>query len=444
MNRNVSSALQNAPSGGRREQMPLSLTPSKRTNNKRVIVAASLGNALEMFDFTVFSFFSGIIGRQFFPVDNASGQLMLALSTFGVGFLARPLGGVLIGGYADRRGRKAALALTIGLMTLGTGLIATAPPYATLGIGAPLLVVIGRLLQGLSAGGEFGASTTYLMESGSVAGRGYMVSWQSISQGASILLGSLFGTLLTGLLSHAALESWGWRIPFAFGLLIGPVGLYIRRNLDETHRASSEEASPVAVLLRLYPGRILHGVLLLVGSTTGMYVMGYYLPSYAVRELHLPAATSLLSGCAAGVAMIIGGFISGQLTDRLKARKPFLCANFGAVLLVTYPIFALLNTYPSVPLIVGASFIMMLIGAVSGSAFILLLLESFPREVRVTGLSVVYAVGVTLFGGFAQFNVTWLLQVTRNPMSLAWYLVIASAISFAALILFRERKYRNE
>lgn len=444
MNRNVSPALQNAPSGEHRAQMPQPLALSTGANSKRVIVAASLGNALEMFDFTVFSFFSGIIGRQFFPVDNASGQLMLALATFGVGFLARPLGGVLIGGYADRRGRKAALALTIGLMTLGTGLIATAPPYATLGIGAPLLVVIGRLLQGLSAGGEFGASTTYLMESGSVSGRGYMVSWQSISQGASILLGSLFGAVLTALIPHAALEAWGWRIPFAFGLLIGPVGLYIRRNLDETHHASSEKASPVAVLLRLYPGRILHGVLLLVGSTTGMYVMGYYLPSYAVRVLHLPAATSLLSGCAAGVAMVIGGLISGQVTDRLKARKPFLCVTFGVVLLVIYPIFALLNAYPSVPLIVAASFVMMLIGGVSGSAFILLLLETFPREVRVTGLSVVYAVGVTLFGGFAQFNVTWLLQATGNPMSLAWYLLIASAISFVAVMLFREGKYRDD
>lgn len=417
---------------------PVSCSSDAAASRRKVIVAASLGNALEMFDFTVFSFFAAIIGHQFFPVDSASGQLLLALGTFGVGFLARPLGGVLIGGYADRSGRKAAMTLTIGLMTLGTGVIACSPTYAQIGLAAPVLIVIGRLLQGFSAGGEIGASTTYLMESGTSARRGFMVSWQMISQGVSTVLGALCGVLLSSLLSHDSLLAWGWRVPFVLGLLIGPVGLYIRNNLDETHTEGHREQSAFGELMREYSGRLIHGVLMILGGTTSMYILGYYMPLYAVKTLHLPQAASFLAGCAAGIALIVGGLMSGQLVDRMRKRKPLLCVTAGSSFLMIYPLFALINQHPSVALLVFAAFITVLVGTVGSAAFFLLILELFPRHLRTTGLSIVYAFGVTLFGGFAQFNVTWLLRATGDPMSLAWYLMATGGISFVALLLFRE------
>lgn len=412
--------------------------PCKTGHDRKVIVAASIGNALELFDFTVFSFFAAIIGQQFFPVASEAGQLLLALATFGVGFVARPAGSVIIGSYADRRGRRAAMTLTIGLMVLGTALIGCTPAYSQIGIVAPILIVAGRLLQGLSAGGEVGTSTAYLMESGALERRGYMVSWQMSSQGASVLLGALFGFLLTRALSRDDLVAWGWRVPFIFGLLIGPVGLYIRSNLHETLVRDESRRWPIAELLHRYPGRIGHGVLLIISGTTAVYILGFYMPLYAVKELHLPQAASYLSGCAAGVAVMGGAIVSSCVLDHVRSRKTVLYATSGATLLLVYPLLAMVYYRPSIALLILVVFAIMFICAIGAAAFLLLILEQFPAHIRATGLSVIYAIGVTIFGGFAQFNVTWLIQATGNPMSLAWYLLGTSGISFFALFSFPE------
>ncbi|WP_322021333.1 MULTISPECIES: MFS transporter [unclassified Burkholderia] len=403
-----------------------------------MIVAASIGNALELFDFTVFSFFAAIIGQQFFPAGSETGQLLLALATFGVGFVARPAGSVIIGGYADRHGRRAAMTLTIGLMVFGTALIGCTPVYSQIGIVAPILIVAGRLLQGLSAGGEVGTSTVYLMESGALERRGYMVSWQMASQGASVLLGALFGFLLTRALSREDLMAWGWRVPFIFGLLIGPVGFYIRKNLHETLVRGESRRWPIAELLHRYAGRVGHGVLLIISGTTAVYILGFYMPLYAVKELHLPQAASYLSGCAAGIAITAGAFVSSRVLDYVRSRKTVLYATSGATLLLVYPLLALVYYRPSIALLILVVFVIMFICAIGAAAFLLLILEQFPAHIRVTGLSATYAIGVTIFGGFAQFNVTWLLRATGNPMSLAWYLLVTSGISFFALFSFRE------
>src|SRR5215510_10567186 len=198
------------------------------------VAAAVVGNALEWYDFIVFGFFAMIIARLFFPSESQYASLLLTTATFGVGFFMRPVGGILLGIYADRRGRKASLLLIIGLMTLAIAVIGFAPTYAAIGIAAPLLIVIARLLQGFSAGGEFASSTAFLIESAPAQRRGFYGSWQMVGQGLAVLTGALLGAFITRVLTPEALDSWGWRVPFLFGLVIGPLGLYIRRRLDET------------------------------------------------------------------------------------------------------------------------------------------------------------------------------------------------------------------
>ena len=198
------------------------------------IAAAVIGNALEWYDFLVFGFFTVIIARLFFPSDSQYASLLLTTATFGVGFFMRPVGGILLGIYADRQGRKAALLLVIALMTVAIAMIAFAPTYAAIGVGAPLIIVLARLLQGFSAGGEFATATAFLTEIAPAQRRGFYGSWQMVGQGLAVLTGAILGTVLTRSLTPAALDGWGWRIPFLFGLIIGPLGLYIRRHLDET------------------------------------------------------------------------------------------------------------------------------------------------------------------------------------------------------------------
>ena len=198
------------------------------------VAAAVVGNALEWYDFIVFGFFTVVIARLFFPAESQYASLLLTTLTFGVGFFMRPVGGILLGIYADRRGRKASLLLIIGLMTLAIAMIGFAPTYAAIGIAAPLLIVLARLLQGFSAGGEFASATSFLIEIAPANRRGFYGSWQMVGQGLALLTGALLGALITRVLATEALDSWGWRVPFLFGLIIGPVGLYIRRRLDET------------------------------------------------------------------------------------------------------------------------------------------------------------------------------------------------------------------
>ena len=210
------------------------MSPTQVAPKPFQIAATVIGNALEWYDFIVFGFFTVIISRLFFPADSQYASLLLTTATFGVGFFMRPVGGVLLGIYADRRGRKAALLLVIALMTVAIAMIGFAPTYAAIGVAAPLLIVLARLLQGFSAGGEFASATSFLVESAPAHRRGFYGSWQMVGQGLSVLIASLLGAFLTRTLAPETLESWGWRVPFLFGLIIGPVGLYIRRHLAET------------------------------------------------------------------------------------------------------------------------------------------------------------------------------------------------------------------
>lgn len=416
-----------------------SVSPQSRMM-RRVVIASSLGNALEIYDFTVYSFFAVIIGNLFFPGESAIASLLMSLATFAVGFLMRPLGAVLIGRVADRRGRKTALSLTIGLMTVGTGIIAFTPTYSSIGIAATFLLVFGRLLQGISAGGEVGTASAFLMESGRTDTRCFMVSWQGASQGAAALVGALTGLVLTNTLSEEALHSWGWRVPFIIGLLIGPVGWYIRQHLDETH-ADSHHPTPLSELLRTQGRTLLLGIALMASSTVTMYMVVFYMPTYLVQTLHYPGSFAFaLVGLASALLAIIPP-LSARYADRFARRKPLLYWTVGLPLVMAYPSFLLLGG-GSTGLCMLAITLLIMPLAVGVGPSLALMMEAFPREQRVTGLSIIYSFGVTLFGGFSPLLVTWLIGVTGNPLTPAFYLIAAVALSLFALRWYPEHPGR--
>lgn len=407
---------------------------------RRVVIASSLGNGLEIYDFTVYSFFAVIIGKLFFPGESALASLLMSLATFAVGFLMRPLGAVLIGRVADRRGRKAALSLTIALMTVGTGIIAFTPTYSSIGIAATLLLVFGRLLQGLSAGGEVGSASAFLMESGSTANRCFMVSWQGASQGAAALLGALTGLLLSSNLSPEALESWGWRVPFVIGLLIGPVGWFIRQHLDETHTETADTPS-LAQLLREQKRTLLLGIMWMAASTVSMYMVVFYMPTYLVRTLHYPSSFAFALVCLASALLAVIPPVASRYADRLPRRKPLLYWIAGLALVFAYPAFLLLGLQSTWLCMLAIALLIMPMAVGVGASFAMLM-EAFPREQRVTGLSVIYSFGVTLFGGFSPLLVTWLIGLTGNPLTPAFYLIATLMLSLIALRLFPEHPGR--
>lgn len=433
--------------------MPLLASPTKPPAagspraQARLIAAASLGNALEMFDFTVFSFFSGIIGELYFPSATPYGSLLMAVAVFGVGFVMRPLGSLVLGAYADRAGRKAALLLTISLMGLGTLLIALAPTQAQIGLWAPLILLAGRLLQGFSAGGEIGAATALLVESAAHHSRGFYVSWQVASQGLASLAGSLCGALLAGCLSHEALYSWGWRLPFLLGLTIIPVGLYIRRRIDETHRVGSDggrtqaRTHPALVLLRQHLAQFVSGIGIIMAATLLMYIIVLYMPTYMIRVGGLSAARAFMVSILVSLVLIGSSIFGGWLLDRSRAHKPVAIASLLLALLLVYPSFVLLGSPDTLYLGLLCRLLLVAGMGINLSAGLLLIIEAYPRPVRATGLAMTYALGVTLFGGTAQFIVTWLVQLTGNPLAPAWYLIIMLSISLLAFIAFPERHH---
>ncbi|MEX3638178.1 MFS transporter [Paraburkholderia sp. BR14320] len=426
--------------------------PQKRVGHAKAIAAITLGNGLEFFDFTIYSFFATIIGKLYFPVEGQLVQLMLAVGTFGVGFIMRPVGGIVLGGYADRAGRKAAMSLTLWLMTLGSGIIAFAPTYAAIGVAAPLLVILARLIQGFALGGEVGASTALLLEYGSDRTRGFYGSWQFVSQGMNTVVGSLLGVALAATLSPAALESWGWRVPFVIGMAMGPIGIYIRRHLDETlpgveasqpaSQSASQPASqtpslPVRELFRDHARSITTGVLTTIGGTAANYIVLFYLSTYAIRILHLPMATALWAAWTGAVVTVICSPFAGALSDRV-GRKRVLWVSRVLLILAVYPAFMTINASPTVPVLLAVVAGLALLVTFTAVPNIVMLPELFPRAIRATGMSIVYCLGVSIFGGFAQFFATWLIQVSGSNLAPAWYLIGCGVVSLLPLPFMRE------
>ncbi|MGH8780198.1 MFS transporter [Paraburkholderia sp.] len=413
-------------------------TPQR--TSRGAVAAAVIGNWLEFFDFTVYGYFAVIIGKLFFPASDSTTSLLLSVGTFAAGFVTRPLGSVLLGLYADRRGRKAALTLTIMLMAFGTALIAIAPTYAQIGVAAPLLIVFARLVQGFSQGGEVGAATSTLLEQGTAARRGQRASWQLATQGAAALTGSGMAAALSALLPHAALESWGWRVPFVIGLLIAPVGLVLRRRLADDS-ASAAHGIERGVLHELFAGHLRTLILItltVMGGTVSIYILTFYMPTYAIHTLGLPMSLSMLVGVAAGVVVLVTCPLFGLLSDRIGSRKKPILIGRGILVLLLFPAFMLINRFPSLSVIVPATALMLVAYSMGSASEFALMCESFPRRVRATGISIAYAVSVCMFGGTAQLVATWLIKLTGSRLAPAAYVAGCVIVSLVAVSMLRE------
>lgn len=406
---------------------------SGQSQRWRAVAAASIGNALEWFDFVVYGFFAVTMAKLFFPTGNETVSLLLALATFGVTFFMRPFGAIVLGSYADRYGRKAAFTLTIILMMAGTAIIAVAPTYSSIGLLAPILIVVARMVQGFSAGGEFGTATAFLAEQNPER-RGLFASWQFASQGLTTILATAFGVTLASTLTTAQLESWGWRIPFVFGLLIGPVAYYIRCHVDETLEFQSTQISkaPLREAFSDSKKRLLISFGAVVLCTVGMYTV-LFMPTYATQQLGLPASSAFMASLLTGVIQVVLIPIVGALSDRY-GQLPIAFASAAAILFAIYPMFAWLAAVPTLQtlLIVQAIFGVLLSGYMGGLAA--LMSELFATRMRTTGLSISYSFGVAMFGGFAPFINAWLIGMTGSKLAPSFYLMLAAVIGLTALI----------
>ena len=416
----------------------VSASAQKPAHIYQLIVAASIGNALEWFDLLIYGYFAVTISRLFFPATNETVSLLLALGTFGISYLARPVGAIFLGAYADRAGRKASLLVSIVLMMVGTFLMLIVPGYAAIGILAPIIVLLARLMQGFSVGGEFGSATAFLVEHGSER-RGFFASWQWASQGLAALIASTFGVALTTLLTRPQLESWGWRTPYLFGLLIGPVGLYIRRRVSETPEflAIKPSRTPVRDLLTNQWDRVLLAIGAVVVSTSANYLI-LYMPTYAVKSLRLPQSTGFIATLIGAFILTFGAPMIGHWSDTV-GRSRIMMATTVLFIITTYPVFRLLTAHATMATIIVTVAWMSLLKTGYSGALPAFLAECFPAQTRATGLSLSYNVGVPLFGGFAPFYITWFIVLTGSKMAPALYMIFTAALGLAALLVARAR-----
>ncbi len=400
------------------------------------VVAVVIGNWLEFYDFLVFTFFAVMIGDAFFPAESQFGRLLGALATFGVGFVTRPLGAAIIGPYADRAGRRAALTLTLLMMAIGSVMVALTPSYAQIGIAAPILLVVARLIQGFSCGGEVGPATTYLLESAPASKRAAITAWQAYSQQLAILMGSGLGLLLAATLTRDDLYSWGWRIPFLLGIVVAPVGIYIRRSLPETIAPTQTQRSTGHVLSELarhHARAVILGICIICGGTISTYVLTY-MTTYAITTLHLSETIGNALNFTGSVAQI-AGFAVGVWLDRF-GRKRILIATRLVFVASVFPAFSILTSPQTTPqTILVTNLILSFVFATTIGAMYAFLAEAFPQSVRSSGLAILYALGVSIFGGTTQFVVAWLIEATKDPMVPAYYQIVANIAGIIGVAL---------
>jgi MFS family permease len=413
---------------------------------RRVVISSTIGNALEWFDFTVFGLFAVVIGKLFFPASDPSSSLLLTFATFGIAFAARPLGGLVFGLYADKHGRKAALIIMITLMAVGTGLLGSLPTYGAIGIAAPLLLLLARLIQGFSAGGEFGSASAMLIEFAPEGRRGFYGAFQMVSQGLAFSLGSAMAYLLNITLSADAFASWGWRVPFILGVLIGPIGWYLRQKCDESpefeaylaERAKAAQPRRMATLGQLFtehPRELIASFCLMAAGTSINYVSAVFLPVYSATELKLPLGDVQLGVFCMSLVITALGVPFGALSDRVGRRTLII----PALLLYSVLFYLLLQRLVASPSSVHLwqlQAVSVFLAALAGPipAF---MTEIFPVGVRSTATSLMYNFAVMLFGGLAPFTNTWLVHATGDKAAPVYYIFFAAAVGVIGLSLYR-------
>jgi MHS family alpha-ketoglutarate permease-like MFS transporter len=398
-------------------------------SQRRAVVAGSIGNTVEWVDWAVYATFSSVFAGQFFPSDNEAAALLSTLAVFAVGFLMRPVGGALLGAYSDRHGRKKGLTLTISMMAGASLLIAVCPSYGTIGLAAPVILLLARLLQGFSAGGEFGSSSAFLIESAAPGRRAFAGSWQQVSVGAGTLLAAAMGTVLTGTLSESAMQTWGWRVAFAAGGLLGLIGLWLRRSVEETDAfarldaSARAKANPLRAMFVEHPRAALRVVGITVAGTLVYYVWISYMPSYAHVTTGIPLSRALLANTISLVVFLVLLPFGGLLSDKL-GRKPTMLAFAGGFLVLAWPLLHGLSAHFWTLLGIELVGMILIVGYSANCAVVMA--EQFPAEVRTTGIGLPYALAVALFGGTAPYITTWMSA--HGHRDLVWLYVAAAAL----------------
>jgi MFS family permease len=402
---------------------------------KRHIAAVLLSNAIEYYDFVVYAFFAVMIGKVFFPSDNPVTSLLLTMSTFAVGALVRPLGSIIIGGFADRRGRKAALLLTVVLMTISTIGIGATPSYESIGVAAPIIMVLARMAQGLAYGGQMGAATSFIAEIAPPHRRSLYMGAMGAINGIAILFAGILGFVLASTLSDQQLVSWGWRVPFLLGLAILPLGLYIWNYVPDSLIHGSTDVTeelPFKRLIRDHLATTVNAALAFGSLSITVYVT-LYMTTYAVAVLKLPANIAMVGTLASGGISAVTTLAAGWLADRYGSR--LVCIVPMTLLLVLpYPAFLWLVAEPSVVTLLAASAAIGIPAFASSLALLALLPRLLPASVRATGIAFSYAIATSFFGGTAQVIITWLVDWTKSPYVPAFYVMVANAVGLKAII----------
>lgn len=411
------------------------------------IIRVTSGNFFEMFDFFLFGFFATQIAHAFFPSKDGTSGLIYTFLTFGVGFLMRPLGAIVLGAYIDRHGRRKGLLLTLGLMALGTALLAFTPSYASIGIAAQISVLIGRLVQGFSAGVELGGVSVYLTEIATPGRKGFFASWQSGSQQVAIIFTAILGYLVHIALPAPAIADWGWRIPFFIGCIIVPLLFLLRRSLAETEAFTKQTTHPslgeVYRTVGANFGLVLAGMLLVSMTTVSFYFITVYTPTFGKTVLHLPETSVLLVTFCVGLSNFIWLPIMGSLSDKV-GRKPLLILFTLLALVSAYPALAWLVASPSFGRMLLVELWLSFIYASYNGAMIPALSEIMPERVRISGFSLAYSLATALFGGFTPLVSTWLIQSTGEKATPAFWLSGAALCGLGAtLFLYRRAAGRS-
>jgi MHS family citrate/tricarballylate:H+ symporter-like MFS transporter len=418
------------------------IEPGSKTIIGRGTLAVTIGNMLEFYDFITYSFFAIQIGHTFFPSQSQFASLMLSLATFGAGFVTRPIGGLVIGSYSDRAGRRPAMILSFAMMGCAIITLALTPSYDSIGIAAPIIVILARMVQGFSLGGEVGPTTAYLMEAAPRDRRGFAVSWQPASQQIAATTGALVGAVLSSSMTEAALNSYGWRIAFLIGAVCLPFGLWLRAGLPETidlHKADvppdQSAGEPVGVI-RANARIIILGLLILASGTIATYVT-QYMTTYAENTLHVATELAFATSVVSNGLGIAGALLGGWLADRI-GRWPVMVWPQLAALLLTYPIFLWIVETRSAWALLGGFGFLSLVGSIPYSAFYVALAEGLPQNIRGGAFATIYAVAIASFGGTAQLVVTWLIHVSGSSLAPAWYMLFAGSIGLIAMTRMRE------
>ena len=404
------------------------------------IAAVTAGNALEFYDFVTYAFFATQIGRTLFPGD-ANQTLLLSLATFGVGFFARPLGGLLIGRWADRQGRKPAMLLSFTIMGVAMTGLALTPSYAAIGMAAPILAVAFRLLQGFALGGEVGPNIAFLMEAAPPHRRGLYISLNFASADFAVMVAGLIGFALSSTLSATALEAWGWRAAFLLGAAIVPLGLRLRRTLTETlpPESAAEATTPLRRPLALLA---VAGLMVIAGGTISNYTLEY-LTTYAQTTLHMPVPTAFAATVVLGVIGVAGDLSAGLLADRFGPKRVLIVPWIVLIVLIV-PVFHLLNQFRTATALLASTAILTIFHILGSSPALLLFVQALPARVRAGATGIVYALAIAIFGGTTQLFETLLIRWTGNPIAPAWYMMAAVLAALTgALLIPSPARYRR-